>query len=207
MSLASLVLLLLTAWMPLPQASDFEERLPNVAPARFAVERVRHCAGYSLVILGRLLGHKWEEAEVSAAFPPWSETPSVQEVLTAARKLGLNLHARRVGLEAAVTLTKPAMALIPATDPTMPGHYVVIRPLANRPGVWQVIDSQATPLITTSEAVVGDGELLILTPAPSPSTGTLLAIGLVLISLVLFLAWRLQVAGRPVAREERHRLA
>ncbi len=177
------------AWIPTVAAASEPETPREVTAVPFVTEYLPHCAGSSLSILGRLLGHEWKESEVYTAFPTRSRTPSVKEVLTAARKLGLNLKARRVDLDAALTLRKPAIALIPATSPTEPGHYIVIRPLAKRPGVWQVIDPRATPLITTCEAVIGEGELVVLVPTRSGISRTVLFSGLGLVALAILVAW------------------
>ena len=162
-----------------------------------------NCGVRSLYILGTCLGRQWTFTEVCEAFAsePTALDVSAQEVIDAANRLGLTLVARRMNAREAAGLRCPVIVLIPPGDGEGVGHFDVARPVGDRGGVWQVLDPDATPMLTSPYSLFGRGRLVVLVPVDQGGiTWAVGSIALLVASVAIFAMLCREQIARGVLR-------
>ncbi len=144
-----------------------------------------NCAVRCLYILGAWLGEHWTFEQVLAAFDtgPAAGEVSVEELVEAAGRLGVTLRPARMTAREAARVRSPLVLLIPPRVEGRPGHFVVARPVGGRHDAWQVLDPDATPMLTTPHSIFGRGQLVVL--VPTRRAGAELVVGTVIVAAVL----------------------
>lgn len=173
-------------------AGAFEGQARQGWVGRSGFEARVNCGVRCLYVLNAWLGRERSFEEVCKAFDvdPTAAEVSVAELVEAARRLGVDLMVRRMDAREAVKVRSAMIVLIPPAGEDGVGHFIVVRPVGSEEGTWQVLDPDATPMLTTPYSMFGQGELVVLLPRQGGGIGFVGGLGVLAAGCVFVLALR-----------------